>query len=190
MPLGRVAGLCGHPRSRGPAAATGKWPLAGGGKPPQIADLSRCGMTGQRHGCTFAASCARLGSYPNSAHRREAARAGRALEVDCKVAHVSGFVGPCQPSRVARPPSGPFWVHEIKHDGYRLMVHRDGSRIRCFTRNGHDWGDRFPGIDVIQPCLAMRRLVNRRVSGGETRTGVTGRRPAVFFFTSIGGALR
>ncbi len=30
------------------------------------------------------------------------------------------------------------WVHEIKHDGYRLMVRRDGSRVRCFARNGHD----------------------------------------------------
>ena len=49
----------------------------------------------------------------------------------------SGFIEPCQPSKVARPPSGPLWVHEIKHDGYRLMVRRDGSRIRCFTRNGH-----------------------------------------------------
>jgi ATP-dependent DNA ligase len=38
------------------------------------------------------------------------------------------------------------WVHEIKHDGYRLMVRRDGLRIRCFTRNGHDWADRFPSI--------------------------------------------
>ena len=38
------------------------------------------------------------------------------------------------------------WVHEIKHDGYRLMVRRDGSRVRCFTRNGHDWADRFPTI--------------------------------------------
>jgi ATP-dependent DNA ligase len=28
----------------------------------------------------------------------------------------------------------------IKHDGYRLMVRRDGSRVRAFTRNGHDWG--------------------------------------------------
>ena len=47
---------------------------------------------------------------------------------------------------MARPPSGPLWVHEIKHDGYRLMVRRDGSRVRCFTRNGHDWADRFPAI--------------------------------------------
>jgi ATP-dependent DNA ligase len=30
---------------------------------------------------------------------------------------------------VARPPSGPLWVHEIKHDGYRLMVRKDGERI-------------------------------------------------------------
>ena len=59
----------------------------------------------------------------------------------------SGFIEPCQPSKVARPPSGPLWVHEIKHDGYRLMVRRDGSRIvRCFTRNGNDWTDRFPAI--------------------------------------------
>ena len=58
----------------------------------------------------------------------------------------SGFIEPCQPSRAARPPSGPLWVHEIKHDGYRLMVRRDGSRVRCFTRNGHDWADRFPAI--------------------------------------------
>ncbi|WP_081851336.1 hypothetical protein [Bradyrhizobium sp. URHD0069] len=58
----------------------------------------------------------------------------------------SGFIVPCLPSKVARPPSGPLWVHEIKHDGYRLTVRRDGSRVRCFTRNGHDWADRFPAI--------------------------------------------
>ena len=56
----------------------------------------------------------------------------------------SGFIEPSQPSKVARPPSGPLWVHEVKHDGYRLMVRRDGPR--CFTRNGHDWADRFPAI--------------------------------------------
>ena len=47
---------------------------------------------------------------------------------------------------MARPPSGSLWVHEIKHDGYRLMVRRDGERVRCFTRGGHDWADRFPAI--------------------------------------------
>ena len=58
----------------------------------------------------------------------------------------SGFIAPCLPSKVARPPTGPLWVHEIKHDDYRPMVCRDGQRVRCFTRNGHDWADRFTGI--------------------------------------------
>ena len=58
----------------------------------------------------------------------------------------SGFIAPCLPSKAERPPSGPLWIHEIKHDGYRLMVRRDGDRVRCFTKNGHDWADRFPAI--------------------------------------------
>ena len=58
----------------------------------------------------------------------------------------SGFIEPCLPTKVAVPPSGQLWVHEIKHDGYRLMVRRDDGRVHCFTRNGHDWADRFPAI--------------------------------------------
>jgi ATP-dependent DNA ligase len=45
----------------------------------------------------------------------------------------SGFIAPCLPSKIARPPPGPLWVHEIKQDGYRLMVRRDGMRVRCVT---------------------------------------------------------
>ena len=37
----------------------------------------------------------------------------------------SGFIAPCLPSPADRLPSGPEWVHEIKHDGYRLMARRD-----------------------------------------------------------------
>ena len=53
--------------------------------------------------------------------------------------------------------SGPLWVHEIKHDGYRLMVRRDGLRVRCFTRNGHDWADRFPAIVDAAASSSRRR---------------------------------
>ena len=66
----------------------------------------------------------------------------------------SGFIEPCLPSKAVRPPTGPLWVHEIKHDGYRLMVRRDGSRVRCFTRNGHDWADRFPAI--VEAALRLK----------------------------------
>jgi bifunctional non-homologous end joining protein LigD len=41
---------------------------------------------------------------------------------------------------------GPDWVHEIKHDGYRLIVRREGTAVRLFTRNGYDWTERYPAI--------------------------------------------
>jgi bifunctional non-homologous end joining protein LigD len=49
-----------------------------------------------------------------------------------------GFIRPALPSPAERPPDGTDWVHEIKHDGYRLMVRRDGAGVRLLTRNGHD----------------------------------------------------
>jgi ATP-dependent DNA ligase len=39
----------------------------------------------------------------------------------------------------------------IKHDGYRLIVQREGKRVRLFTRNGHDWSDRYPRIVWLLP---------------------------------------
>jgi bifunctional non-homologous end joining protein LigD len=57
-----------------------------------------------------------------------------------------GYVPPCIPTRAYRVPSGPGWVHEIKHDGYRLQVRREGDKVRLFTRRGYDWSKRYPAI--------------------------------------------
>jgi bifunctional non-homologous end joining protein LigD len=43
-----------------------------------------------------------------------------------------------------QPPSGSNWIHEIKHDGYRLMARRDPVGIRLLTKRGNDWSARFP----------------------------------------------
>jgi len=50
---------------------------------------------------------------------------------------------PCIPTRGTTVPIGPDWIHEIKHDGYRMIVQREGKRVRLFTRNGHDWTERY-----------------------------------------------
>jgi ATP-dependent DNA ligase len=57
-----------------------------------------------------------------------------------------GFIVPAQPVESDTPPVGPDWVHEVKHDGYRLIVRKEGSVVRLFTRNGYDWTERFPVI--------------------------------------------
>jgi hypothetical protein len=68
----------------------------------------------------------------------------------------SGFIEPCLPSAAERPPTGPDWVHEIKHDGYRMMARRDPIGVRLLTRNGHDWADRYPAI--TSPVIPEARL--------------------------------
>ena len=54
------------------------------------------------------------------------------------------FVVPAQPVRCDRPPAGRGWVHEIKHDGFRIMARRDGTGVRLITRHGNDFTTRFP----------------------------------------------
>jgi ATP-dependent DNA ligase len=73
-------------------------------------------------------------------------------------ARVDGFIEPCLPSSADKPPSGPEWVHEIKHDGYRLMARRDPITIgvRLLTRNGHDWAPRYPLIVYAVSALKVR----------------------------------
>jgi ATP-dependent DNA ligase len=67
-----------------------------------------------------------------------------------------GYVPPCIPTRAYRAPSGPGWVHEIKHDGYRLQVRREGEAVRLFTRRGYDWSGRYPAIAVTAMLLRAR----------------------------------
>jgi bifunctional non-homologous end joining protein LigD len=50
------------------------------------------------------------------------------------------------PSVAQRPPRGQGWVHELKHDGYRLQVHVRDGRVRLFTMNAADWTKRYPRI--------------------------------------------
>jgi bifunctional non-homologous end joining protein LigD len=72
------------------------------------------------------------------------------------VVRADGFVDPCIPTLADKPPSGPGWVHEIKHDGYRLIVRRDGETVRLFTRRGYDWTDRYRGIAVTASKLRAK----------------------------------
>ena len=66
------------------------------------------------------------------------------------------FIEPCLPSPADKPPSGSNWIHEIKHDGYRLMARRDPIGIRLITRRGNDWSDRFPLVIEAVSLLKLR----------------------------------
>jgi bifunctional non-homologous end joining protein LigD len=66
---------------------------------------------------------------------------------------------PCLPRSADRPPASPGWIHEIKHDGFRILAHRKGRSVRLRTRNGHDLSDRFPLIAEAIEVLPVRSCV-------------------------------
>ena len=70
-----------------------------------------------------------------------------------------GIVEPCLPSPAKAPPSGPDWLHEIKHDGFRIMARRDGAGVRLFTRHGNDFTSRFPLAVTAVGALSARSFL-------------------------------
>jgi bifunctional non-homologous end joining protein LigD len=67
----------------------------------------------------------------------------------------AAFIEPCQPSPGKRPPAGPGWIHEIKHDGFRIMARRDGAGVRLLTRKGNDFSRRFPLVAAALAALPV-----------------------------------
>jgi ATP-dependent DNA ligase len=70
-----------------------------------------------------------------------------------------GFVPPCLPTKAPQPPSGDTWVHEIKHDGFRVIARKDGERVRLYSRPGNDLTHRFPLIVETLARLRSRSCI-------------------------------
>jgi bifunctional non-homologous end joining protein LigD len=58
----------------------------------------------------------------------------------------SGFIRPCEPALVDRPPDGPGWLHEVKHDGFQVLARDQGEPVRIWSRRGANFTYRFPTI--------------------------------------------
>ena len=65
----------------------------------------------------------------------------------------------CLPRPAKEPPAGPDWIHEIKHDGFRILARREAERVRLFTRHGTDFTARFPKIEAAVASLPVRSCV-------------------------------
>jgi ATP-dependent DNA ligase len=97
----------------------------------------------------------------------------------------TGFIVPAQPVLASKPPSGAGWVHEIKHDGYRMIVRRDGAAVRRYSRNGNNWTARLSAIAIVfaNACrLGAEGIVSKKIDGtyqsGPCRVWIKVRNPA------------
>jgi ATP-dependent DNA ligase len=113
-----------------------------------------------RHESLLASACALVDVWPIYLGRLPpAARPERDGKVLCERPHTN--------SRCRG-----LWVHEIKHDGYRLIIRREGKRVRLFTRNGHDWSGRYP---LITEAALRNRNSSFVIDGEAVLLGVYGR---------------
>jgi bifunctional non-homologous end joining protein LigD len=60
----------------------------------------------------------------------------------------------CIATRATTVPATPDWLHEVKYDGYRLRLERDGDHVRLITKGGYTWTDRCPWI--VEAALKNR----------------------------------
>src|SRR5947207_6317607 len=66
----------------------------------------------------------------------------------------AGFIAPCLPTKTTTLPSSGQWLHEIKHDGFRIIARKDGEQVNLYSRPGDELTRRFP---LIVDALARLR---------------------------------
>jgi ATP dependent DNA ligase domain len=76
----------------------------------------------------------------------------------------AGFIAPCLPTKTDTLPSDSQWLHEIKHDGFRVVARKDGPRVRLYSRPGNDLTYRFP---LIAEALKRETEEERGKKGGD-----------------------
>src|SRR5262252_3171882 len=71
----------------------------------------------------------------------------------------AGFIAPCLPTRTDRLPSGSEWLHEIKHDRFRVIARKNGAQMRLYSRHRSDLTYRFPLIVETLARLRSRSCI-------------------------------
>jgi bifunctional non-homologous end joining protein LigD len=69
------------------------------------------------------------------------------------------FVQPELATLVERPPEGDRWLHELKHDGYRMLARLDHRRAQLLSRNARDWTQSFPDVAAAVARLPAEQAI-------------------------------
>jgi bifunctional non-homologous end joining protein LigD len=64
------------------------------------------------------------------------------------------------------------WIHEIKHDGFRIVARRVEGVVRLYTKNGYDWAERYP---LIVDALCRLKVSSIVLDGEAMCMGTDGR---------------
>ncbi|HEV2567263.1 DNA ligase D [Sphingomonas sp.] len=85
-------------------------------------------------------------------------RTGETQKVDPGLRRGTGrklpaFQSPQLATLVDAVPTGSAWLHEVKYDGYRVLLAVGGGEAKVFTRSGLDWTEKFPEVAAAGAAL-------------------------------------
>lgn len=69
------------------------------------------------------------------------------------------IVQPQLATLVDKAPTGDEWLHELKFDGYRMVVHLKPGSIRFISRNGKDWTEKFANLAKVLKTLPVKNAI-------------------------------
>lgn len=69
------------------------------------------------------------------------------------------FIEPSVPVLKQSPPTGKGWIHEVKFDGWRVQLHKDGDQATIYSRRGNDLTRRFPFLPDSVLCLPVHSAI-------------------------------
>ena len=90
-----------------------------------------------------------------------------------RTASQNEFIAPMLPTLAEKAPEGGEWLHEMKFDGYRTQLQVSGKTIALFTRNGHDWTEKYGPVAESARALKIKRAVIDGEMCVQTENGVT-----------------
>jgi bifunctional non-homologous end joining protein LigD len=65
------------------------------------------------------------------------------------------------------------WLHEINHDGFRVIARKDGARVRLYSRPGKDLTRQFPLIVETLARLRSRScIIDGEAVACDEKTGI------------------
>jgi hypothetical protein len=121
----------------------------------------------------------RMGPQSREPRARRASRSAASGLNLCQLP--AGFIAPCLPTKTDKLPSGGPWLHEIKHDGFRIIARKSDGRVRLYSRPGNDFTRRFPLIVEALERLRSRSCIIDGEAVACDDNGVAGQDQASFF---------
>ena len=122
--------------------------LLGNVTPAPTADVQRAGAGKRGKAQRIAAPAAK------ARRRRDWAKRALQLPGASKARFLGGFFAPQLAQLGDAPPEGPAWLHELKWDGYRLLVTVVDGKARLYSRNALDWTPKLP--DIVAAIEALK----------------------------------